>query len=61
MVAPPARAVNFEAVCNGVRARWNVAYSSQNEGSEIVASKNDVSSYKNPIIDSGANRPPKEP
>lgn len=59
MVAPPARLVNFPAMCSGVaRERWNVAYSSQNEGSETVASKNDVSSYRNPIIDSGANRPP---
>lgn len=62
MVAPPARAVSLVAMCSGVgTARWREAYSDQKEGSEMVASKNEVRSARKPVIDSGTNRPPKEP
>lgn len=62
MVAPPARSVSLLAICRGVgKGRWNLEYSSQKEGSETVASKNEVRSWRKPIIDSGTNRPPKEP
>lgn len=62
MVAPPARAVSLLDMCRGVGwACWNEAYSAQKEGSEMVASKNEVRSVRKPMMDSGTNRPPKEP